>query len=78
MRKIAYVLTLILVALTWTSGLAEFYVIPVGGPRVGTEIKSLPYTITTPGFYYLTKNLTATGTGITVNAGDVTIDLMGF
>jgi hypothetical protein len=56
----------------------DFYVIVAGG-GVGTKITSLPYTITTPGFYYLTNNLTcASGSGITVNADDVTIDLMGF
>jgi hypothetical protein len=57
-----------------------FYVVPV---RVtpGTKIASLPYTINAnaPGYYYLTGNLTSTGGhGITVNASNVTIDLMGF
>jgi parallel beta-helix repeat protein len=56
---------------------ADFYVINAGR-RVGTEIKSLPFTINTPGFYYITGNLTSTDTGITVEADDVTIDLMGF
>jgi hypothetical protein len=78
MRKFVYGLALILVALTWTAGFAEFYVIPIGGQRVGTEIKSLPKTITDAGFYYITKNLTSTGDGIIVDADDVTIDLMGF
>lgn len=45
-------------------------------PRI--PISSLPYTISTPGSYYLTGDLTATGTGITVNADNVTIDLMGY
>lgn len=45
---------------------------------VGTRINSLPYTINTPGFYYLAKNLTSAGNGITINVDDVTIDLMGF
>lgn len=54
-----------------------FYVIsfPVG---VGTKITSLPYTISAPGFYYLGGDLSTTGNGITVNANNVTIDLMGF
>jgi hypothetical protein len=55
----------------------ELYVVVAGG--VGKKITSLPYTISEPGFYYVTKNLTlASGHGITVNADDVTIDLMGF
>ena len=43
-----------------------------------TAITSVPLTISQSGSYYLTKNLTATGTAITVNADDVTIDLCGF
>ena len=46
---------------------------------VGTRITSLPKTITDSGYYYLGGNLTcASGTAITVNATNVTIDLMGF
>jgi len=56
----------------------EFYVI-AGSRGVGTKITSLPYTISSPGFYYISKDLTATGSnGITINANDVTLDLMGF
>ena len=55
----------------------EFYVI-AGGGGVGTKISSLPYTISTPGFYYLSKDLSTSGAGITVNVDNVTIDLMGF
>jgi len=43
-----------------------------------TAITSVPYTISQSGSYYLTKNLTATGTAMTVSADDVTIDLCGF
>lgn len=44
-----------------------------------TPISSLPYIISTPGSYFLTRSLLAsTGSGITVSANDVTIDLMGF
>jgi hypothetical protein len=58
----------------------EFYVIAGGGPPVGTKITSLPYTISNPGFYFLVGNLTYSGNdnAITVNADNVTIDLMGF
>jgi parallel beta-helix repeat protein len=61
---------------------ADFYVIPVPA-GVGTRIPSLPYTITAPGFYYLDRDLNITASfvpnsAITVNADNVTIDLMGF
>jgi hypothetical protein len=56
----------------------DMYVI--GGGGVGTRITSLPYTISAPGFYYLTGNLSLTGSGdgITISSNDVTLDLMGF
>lgn len=57
---------------------ADFYVI-AGSKGVGTKIRSLPYTISSPGFYYIDKNLSCTtGTGITITANNVTLDLMGF
>src|SRR3954471_689763 len=45
-----------------------------------TPVSSLPFTISAPGSYYLTGNLTASGSeaGITVSADNVTIDLNGF
>jgi parallel beta-helix repeat protein len=47
--------------------------------EVGTAIRSLPYTITDPGYYYVTGDLTSSGHGIIVSGtGDVTIDLRGF
>ncbi|MCF8055840.1 MAG: right-handed parallel beta-helix repeat-containing protein [Desulfocapsa sp.] len=48
------------------------------GKIVGTEIVSLPYTISASGFYCITKNLKASSNGIIVAANDVTIDLLGF
>ena len=45
-------------------------------PRI--PISNLPFTIDKPGSYYLTGDLTAGGTGITVTADNVTIDLMGY
>ena len=45
-----------------------------------TPISSLPFTISTPGSYYLTTNLmgAVSSSGISVQASDVTIDLRGF
>lgn len=45
-----------------------------------TPISSVPYTITSPGSYYLTGNFTNTGAtnGITIRADNVTLDLGGF
>jgi hypothetical protein len=57
----------------------NFYVIATGPPPVGTKIISLPYTITSPGYYYLGSNLSYSGgDAITVSADNVTIDLGGF
>jgi len=44
-----------------------------------TPISSVPYTISTPGSYYLTTNLNVTtGDAITITASQVTLDLNGF
>jgi len=43
-----------------------------------TPIASAPYTISQPGSYYLTANLTNTGHGVVITANGVTLDLMGF
>jgi len=55
-----------------------FYVIPFSA-ALTTKIKSVPTTISSPGFYYLADSLSYGGTGnaIQVDANDVTIDLMG-
>ena len=70
---------LLLFVFTATHAFAEFYVI-AGSRGVGKEIKSLPYTISSSGFYYITKDLScAAGSyGITIYANNVTLDLMGF
>jgi len=46
----------------------------------GTPITSIPFTINTAGFYYLTGNLSmaAPGDGITINTYNTTLDLKGF
>lgn len=48
--------------------------------RPGTPITALPYTISTPGSYYLTGNLTGVSgqPGITIASNDVSLDLGGF
>ncbi len=69
--------TLLFASSTW----AEFYVIAgAGGKPVGTEITALPAVVSSPGFYYITKNLTCpSGShGISIETDDVTLDLMGF
>ena len=45
-----------------------------------TPISSAPFIINSPGSYYLTTNLTgaASGSGITISANNVTVDLNGF
>jgi hypothetical protein len=44
-----------------------------------TPISSVPFTISAPGSYYLTTNLTiSSGNAITVNANNVMLDLNGF
>ncbi|WP_243311981.1 hypothetical protein [Fundidesulfovibrio agrisoli] len=59
---------------------ANFYVATAIPPGIGTKIKSLPYTISSPGLYYLGGNLSysAAGNAITISSNDVVLDLMGF
>lgn len=79
--KVIFILNALLLFFAFNASdtFADFYVI-AGSRGVGTEIKSLPYTISSPGFYYITKDLSCASTnhGITVEADNVTIDLMGF
>ena len=49
-----------------------------GPEEVRIPISALPYEITQSGSYYITGDLTVSGTGITVSADNVTIDLMGY
>ncbi len=51
--------------------------LPQVEPRVPVDV--LPFTISQPGSYVLTKTLSAgSGNGITIDANDVTLDLNGF
>ena len=61
-----------------TIATSEFYVIPTGGPPVGIKISSLPFNITQPGYYYLSKSLSSGSSGILVGTANVTIDLRGY
>ena len=47
MKRMMWIVAIMVVTLTVTSASADFYVI--GGGGVGTRITSLPYTITTQG-----------------------------
>jgi len=77
MSRRAFIPVMVLcLALGAAAARADFYVVPVA-PGAGTEIRSLPYTISSPGFYYIKRDLTSAGAGITVDASNVTIDLMG-
>ena len=84
------VLVCIVTALLLRSAIPQGSLTPPGAPaptmktleevEPRTPIASLPFTITTPGSYYLARNLSATadGGGITISADNVTIDLNGF
>lgn len=47
-------------------------------PRIPIRASDMPLTITTPGSYYFTEAISTTGAGITIQAPNVTLDLMGF
>lgn len=76
-----FLLSTLLFLLTFNASytFADFYVI-AGSKGVGTKINALPYTIASPGFYFIAKDLScAAGShGITITADNVTLDLMGF
>lgn len=80
--KIGILWLIVSLVLTAAPVLAQegLYVIG-GGGKNGTPISSVPYTISAPGMYYLSGNLTCASTtqdAITINASDVTLDLMGY
>ena len=66
----------------FVDGLHASEIITAAQDEVRTPINSLPITITEPGSYYLTGNLTATGgtghRGIDIQTDNVALDLMGF
>jgi hypothetical protein len=79
MRKIFFLALMAVLSICGNAAGADgVYVLSSG---VGTRIATLPYTITSPGYYCFSGNLSidlVTGNAITVNADNVTIDLMGF
>jgi len=70
---------LLLFSFSVSDASGEFYVI-AGSRGSGTEIKSLPYSISSAGFYYIKKDLSCAAArhGITITADNVTLDHMEF
>ena len=70
------------------SGHAQGPLVPPAGPgptmktleqiEPRTAITNVPYTISQPGSYYLTTNLTSATFGVTIATNGVVRDLMGF
>ena len=61
-----------------TAALTAAALFPLRAADGRIPIASVPYTITQPGVYYLTRDLTlASGSAITVNASNVEVDLAG-
>ena len=70
------------------SGHAQGPLVPPAGPgptmktleqiEPRTAITNVPYTISQPGSYYLTTNLTSATFGVTIATNGVVLDLMGF
>lgn len=85
MKNVLPILCILLLSQVILAGDLEPSAPPTGGtmktldevePRI--PITSLPFTISTSGSYYLTKDLASSSTGIFINANDVTIDFCGF
>ena len=90
MRAYVWTLAALGVAVTANLARAQGGLTPPGAPAPSMKtlaqvepripITNLPFVISQPGSYYATTNLTLSvaGTGIVVNANDVSIDLNGF
>jgi parallel beta-helix repeat protein len=85
-----FVTASLLFSLAITTGLSQGPLNPPGPPgptmktldqvEARTAITDIPFTITSPGSYFLTASLTGTAgqNGITISSDDVTLDLNGF
>lgn len=88
MRSGATSLFLMLLSTAWVGTAMAGNLNPSAPPTTGTmkpldQVEpripiSAPGVISSSGSYYLTKNITSTGTGINISADDVTLDLCGF
>lgn len=86
--KIPAFMSVVLLMITPPSAFSQGSLTPPGAPgetmrtlqqiEPRTPITNLPYTITQPGSYYLTANLSSTTNGIIIQTNQVTLDLMGF
>ncbi len=87
-KKVVLLATILLVVVVWVNAgnlnpppgpvSSTMKSLDVVEPRI--PISSLPYTIASPGSYYVTKDLTGVSgsNGITISAGGVSLDLSGF
>lgn len=62
----------------YTIGASNVDSLPLSDAYDFTEISSCPYSISSAGNYGLSQDLEATGTCLTVNAGDVVLDCAGY
>ena len=89
MMKIPRLISTVLlpVFFTSTNALSQGSLLPSGGPAPTMKsldqieprapISSLPHTITASGSYYVVSNLVSSGDGISIETGNVTVDLNG-
>jgi parallel beta-helix repeat protein len=80
--KLGVLVTVIAITAGFVFTVPSFSAPPVQGCIDNGEIISLPCTIETSGYYFLTNNLTSQGTGIDIGGAfqvkNVTIDLRGY
>jgi len=57
---------------------AVFAAVLFSAAAFATDISSCPYTISSPGTYVLTQNISSSGTCITIDVGNIELDCQGF